>query len=162
MCFCRDDYYKFCHRRSVIFQSFIFRLRILELKKEPFSYKKNKFPIFILGIYLFIILFFQYARVFYKTDFDLCFFHYLTGYPCPTCGATRVVILLFQFRFVEAFFMNPFLFVFILSAAFLFILRVFGNFKVIIKISKRKKNFIYWVVCLMFFLNWFYLIFFLK
>lgn len=39
-----------------------------------------------------------------------CFFHLVTGYYCPGCGITRMVISLFKFEFIQAFRYNPLLF----------------------------------------------------
>ena len=36
-----------------------------------------------------------------------CPFHCITGLPCPTCGTVRSGILLSQFRFLDAFLINP-------------------------------------------------------
>jgi hypothetical protein len=39
-----------------------------------------------------------------------CAFHSITGYPCPTCGATRCVLALFHGHIGEAFGWNPLVF----------------------------------------------------
>lgn len=40
-----------------------------------------------------------------------CPFHWLTGLNCPFCGAQRMLLLVLQGSFAEAFWMNPALFV---------------------------------------------------
>lgn len=37
----------------------------------------------------------------------LCFFHLLTGYPCPSCGTTRSVVLLMGGSIYQALLINP-------------------------------------------------------
>ena len=41
----------------------------------------------------------------------LCWLHTLTGFKCGTCGLTRMCVSLIEFKFVDAFWYNPFLFV---------------------------------------------------
>lgn len=36
-----------------------------------------------------------------------CAFKFTTGHPCPACGTTRSVLLLFEGNFSEAILMNP-------------------------------------------------------
>ncbi len=48
-----------------------------------------------------------------------CLFHQLTGLPCPTCGATRMVVALAHGHPLTALRMNPFVFV-TLTGVFLF------------------------------------------
>ncbi|OMD38098.1 hypothetical protein BSK52_19610 [Paenibacillus odorifer] len=40
-----------------------------------------------------------------------CLFHEWTGFYCPGCGITRVILSLLRFDFVQAFRFNPLLFV---------------------------------------------------
>ena len=42
--------------------------------------------------------------------FPPCGFHQVTGHPCPTCGSTRMILSLLRGGFLEAFKVNPFLF----------------------------------------------------
>ncbi|MEO5717041.1 MAG: DUF2752 domain-containing protein, partial [Chthoniobacterales bacterium] len=36
-----------------------------------------------------------------------CVFHRLTGFPCPTCGATRAAFQFLHGHFADSFFLNP-------------------------------------------------------
>ncbi|MCU0286758.1 MAG: DUF2752 domain-containing protein [Acidobacteria bacterium] len=107
----------------------------------------------ILGIYLLYLV--------NKIPPFPCVFKTLTGYPCPTCGATRVLRGFFQFDIVSAFSWNPLLFL----AGIVFITWTFYGFymflsgkKIEIILSDRVKCLLRWGIILLFFLNWLYLI----
>src|SRR4051812_15920738 len=40
-------------------------------------------------------------------DFTVCLFKNITGMPCPSCGITRSVMLLFQGKIFQAILINP-------------------------------------------------------
>jgi len=55
---------------------------------------------------------FLYYLVVRFTDLGIvCYFRYFTGYNCPSCGSTRMVIEMTKFNFSKAFHYNPFMFV---------------------------------------------------
>lgn len=90
-----------------------------------------------------------------------CVFKTLTGYPCPTCGATRVVRSLFQFDIVAAFLWNPLLFL----AGIVFMIWVFYGFymlfsgkKVQVILTEKEKRFLRWGIVIVFLLGWIYLV----
>lgn len=41
------------------------------------------------------------------TGFGICLFKHVTGIPCPSCGITRSISLVFSGRFADALQMNP-------------------------------------------------------
>lgn len=43
-----------------------------------------------------------------KYNLTVCIIKNVTGYPCPSCGTTRAMQLLFQGDFIESLKMNPF------------------------------------------------------
>lgn len=90
-----------------------------------------------------------------------CVFKTLTGYPCPTCGATRVVKSLFQFDIVSAFLWNPLLFlagiVFIAWVLYGFYM-LFSGKKVQVILTEREKRLLRWGAVILFFLGWIYLV----
>jgi hypothetical protein len=56
-----------------------------------------------------------YAYFFYSlyyrsesSTLSLCMIKDVTGYPCPSCGTTRAIKLLFQQRWIDSLLMNPF------------------------------------------------------
>jgi len=66
--------------------------------------KKNLIIFFILGSAYYLIVRF--------THFSIpCMFHLVTGWKCPGCGITTMVMALARFDIVGAFEANPFLFV---------------------------------------------------
>lgn len=48
-----------------------------------------------------------------------CLFHQVTGWYCPGCGVTRMLLALLQFNFVQAFYANPLLLMLLPDAALL-------------------------------------------
>ena len=43
-----------------------------------------------------------------SSNLSLCMIKDVTGYPCPSCGSTRAIKLLFQQRWFDSLYMNPF------------------------------------------------------
>ncbi len=90
-----------------------------------------------------------------------CVFKTLTGYPCPTCGATRVTRCLFQFDIVSAFLWNPLLFLsgiaFITWVLYGFYM-LFSGKKVQVILTEREKRLLRWGAVILFFLGWIYLV----
>lgn len=89
-----------------------------------------------------------------------CVFKTLTGYPCPTCGATRVLRCLFRFDIISAFLWNPLLFL----AGIVFVAWVFYGFymlfsgeKVQVILTEKEKRLLRWSIVTAFFLGWIYL-----
>ncbi len=39
-----------------------------------------------------------------------CIFRSITGYRCPCCGMTTMCVSILRFRFIDAFYANPFIF----------------------------------------------------
>lgn len=55
---------------------------------------------------------FVYYLIVRFTDFGIvCYVRYLTGYNCPACGSTRMVIEITKLNFSKAFHYNPYMFV---------------------------------------------------
>jgi hypothetical protein len=52
-------------------------------------------------------IFFQYTSQVSST-INTCFIKTLSGYPCPSCGATRSILLLVNGNFYKALLLNPF------------------------------------------------------
>ncbi len=89
-----------------------------------------------------------------------CQFKEFTGHPCPTCGTTRLVLSIFQFKIRDAFLFNPFMFV----SGVIFglwtltgFLPLFFKKKLIVQFGKREKKVIVIIIAIMFLLNWAYL-----
>lgn len=96
-----------------------------------------------------------------------CFFHQLTGYPCPSCGMTRSFIFASHFNFSAAVMINPLgscLFVFTLIFVFYaFIVILFRTRRIRIRVTKKWEGvFIRITVIAVFIINWIYLIVFQK
>ncbi len=89
---------------------------------------------------------------------DLCLFKRLTHVPCPTCGATRVVLSTFQGAFLQAFLFNPLIFL----AGFLFFIIGISRFlfyrTVKIKFTKIERKIIWVALIVLLLANWVYVI----
>ncbi len=61
-----------------------------------------------------LIIFVSYFFINKYTGFYIpCYIKAVTGYDCPGCGITRCLFALIQFRFKEAFFYNPLVFIYL-------------------------------------------------
>jgi len=90
----------------------------------------------------------------------VCRFKELTGIPCPSCGMTRSLNCLWHFDLINAFAMNPFIFLFLLgfvSYILYLITTGFGWFP-IVKWDFLQRTSIRVSLVLFFIMNWIYLI----
>jgi hypothetical protein len=89
----------------------------------------------------------------------LCLFKRVTGLPCPTCGFTRGVLSLLSGRLGQTWLYNPLLF----SVFALFFLttgiRVFFARGVRIRLTDPERIFAWFLVAVLFAVNWIYIIF---
>jgi len=110
------------------------------------------------GVFAVIIL-----RSFNRLPHFPCVFKTVTGFPCPTCGSTRVVTSLLKFDIIEAFGWNPLVFLigiaFIIWVSYGFYMQISGK-KIKIRLSKKESLFIKLVLLILFFSNWIYLVIF--
>ena len=71
--------------------------------------KRNQLYIFLLIVIGLGYCWLIYSSTNHSTTKPLgCFFKKITRYPCPSCGITRSVSLLFQGDFFQALLLNPF------------------------------------------------------
>lgn len=73
-----------------------------------------------------------------------CLFRKVTGFYCPGCGITRMVIACFQFDFYQAFRYNPLVFILCL----LFLLMKILRFQFSVKVREYASYFLLFVVVL--------------
>jgi len=69
-----------------------------------------------------------------------CPFHQITGYPCLTCGASRVASALYDWRIGEMFIYNPLLVVFCVGLFLFSLLKLFEfilHIKIELKLSPK-------------------------
>jgi hypothetical protein len=117
---------------------------------------------------LLIACFLGYGYLYYKTfgiedeTVQVCLIKNVTGYPCPSCGTTRAVLLLFEGNLLDSFLLNPFgiLVVFIMTVIPLWIIidvlqkkaRFFNAYKKVESIIQKP-----WIALILIFLvlfNW--------
>lgn len=90
-----------------------------------------------------------------------CQFKEFTGYPCPTCGTTRLILSLYNLDIVSAFKFNPFMFLFGVILGLWTLTGFFPIFlkkKLVFEISVKEKKILVIVVTILFLLNWAYLV----
>lgn len=106
-----------------------------------------------IGIYLLYVL--------DRIPFFPCVFKSVTGYPCATCGSTRLVLNLLAMDIWSAFLSNPFLFLlgilFGVWGLYGFYIWFTGN-KIRIRWTQKEARRFRWGVLILFLLNWLYLI----
>jgi hypothetical protein len=121
---------------------------------------RTEFGIIYGGIALLAICVGRYLPV--LTVAPSCVFKYLTGIPCPTCGATRSVMHLAQGDFFASFGMNPLVSLCFIIAALAFfyslITLIVGIPRVGVILSDREKNFVRYGAVALILANWCYLI----
>ena len=88
----------------------------------------------------------------------LCMLRRVTGYPCPTCGTTRMVLAALELRIVEAFFHNPLMFLLCVVSIVLLTIR-FATARCIVWITSPTSRRVFIAGMLLAFLaNWMYLL----
>jgi hypothetical protein len=90
-----------------------------------------------------------------------CLFKVTTGYPCPTCGSTRMVSGLINLDILAAFHWNPLLFLggiaFIAWGGYGFYM-LFSGRKIQVILTKKEGFFLRLGLITLFILNWIYLV----
>jgi hypothetical protein len=90
---------------------------------------------------------------------SLCMFRRLTGLPCATCGSTRMVLALFDLRIVEAFLLNPLMFVLGVLGAVLLATRVVARRRVVWITGAGSRRLVIVTIIMAVLCNWAYLLF---
>ena len=90
-----------------------------------------------------------------------CVFNELTGFPCPTCGATRSIVHLAQGDITASFGMNPLIALCVIGAVLFFfytlVTLLFDLPRLGMQATDREKNGIRAGAVLLLLLNWLYL-----
>lgn len=116
--------------------------------------KKIKKMLFVeLGLLLLVLLIY----IILKTDLinliPECFIRKNFGILCPSCGGTRMVFSIMNFKFIEAFKYNPVLFLILLYLGvinFIYIINSFRKKEILTFIYPKKP--IFWVIFVFFLL----------
>ena len=108
------------------------------------------------GVFLVYILY-----LFNRLPHLPCLFKVMTGYPCPTCGSTRMVSSLINLDILSAFYWNPLLFLggiaFIAWGGYGFYM-LFSGKKIQVILTKKEALFLRMGLISLFILNWIYLV----
>ncbi len=116
-------------------------------------------------IYLIITLILTGAAyglyLFHAVPMIPCPFKEMTGYPCPTCGSTRLVLSLFHIQLLRAFLWNPALFLLGVAAVFWYgygLASQFSGKKLRISFSQKECFWLKLLLLALFMVNWLYLV----
>ena len=88
----------------------------------------------------------------------LCHWKRLTGLPCPTCGGTRMLFHMIEGRVLEAFLLNPLLFVAGASFVVWMVAKLVFARSVSLECSRAEQRCIVAALAVTFATNWAYLI----
>lgn len=90
-----------------------------------------------------------------------CVFKTVTGYPCPTCGSTRLAVNLLRLDIIAAFLCNPLVFlaglVFLVWVGYGLYMAVSGR-KIQVSLTNREGLVLRLGLAILFILNWLYLL----
>jgi hypothetical protein len=90
-----------------------------------------------------------------------CPLHDLTGFPCPTCGASRSIVHLSQGNFLSSFALNPLTAICVTAAVVYFFYSVIAALfffpKLELQLADKEKNIARSGAVLLIFSNWLYL-----
>jgi hypothetical protein len=89
-----------------------------------------------------------------------CVFKTITGYPCPTCGSTRIMSSLINLDMVSAFGWNPLLFlggITFITWVFYGFYMLFSGKKIQVIFTKKEGLYLRLGLITLFILNWIYL-----
>ena len=130
-------------------------LKSLHRKKGELNLPLVYFLVSVAGVFFVYILY-----LFNRLPYLPCVFKVITGYPCPTCGSTRIVSSLIELDILSAFRWNPLLFL----GGITFITWVFYGFymffsgkKIQVTLTKKEGLFLRLGFITLFILNWIYL-----
>ena len=130
----------------------------LKLYKTGFSFRQNLLPILLGLLWLSLIALHLLVSKITGNDVSLCWVRNLTGFSCPTCGTTRVVLNLFRLDLSSAFLSNPLVFVLTFLVLSYFILRIFFQ-RDLRLVMDKKESILFWTcLTVVSILNWLYVI----
>lgn len=99
---------------------------------------RNKLYIFLLAACLLGFLYLFYSIQFSESSlFGACMIKNVTGFPCPSCGTTRAVRLLWQGNILESLQMNPF-------GILVFIIMILAPLWIAFDLIFNKQTFLNW------------------
>lgn len=95
-----------------------------------------------------------------KTDATppLCLFRRLTGYPCPTCGATRMGLALLRGHWIEALRLNPLVFALVVGGVLALLARVGLGRRIVWNDSPRSRTWVTAAFVAAILANWIYVL----
>lgn len=107
------------------------------------------------GVFFVYILY-----LFNRLPYLPCVFKVITGYPCPTCGSTRIVSSLIELDILSAFHWNPLLFlggIIFITWVFYGLYMFFSGEKIKVTLTKKEGLFLRLGLITSFIFNWIYL-----
>jgi hypothetical protein len=131
-------------------------MRIVRASRWP---RPPLWAVGIMGVYLGLIGISVLLGRSANQDFILCRFRWLTSYPCPACGTTRMVLSVLEGKPGAAFLHNPLMAVLGLGVLTLLLVRLFTRRK-LVWITKQQ-DVTRWTIVFMIALlaNWCYVLY---
>lgn len=131
-------------------------MRLVRTTRWP---KLPRGPLLALSLFLLLVAFNEAAGWWTgRGGVVLCTFRRLTGYPCPGCGSTRMVLALLHGHFAQAATLNPLAFVLLLAGIVLLLVRAIFQYKVDWITSPRARRVWTWALVISIAANWAYVI----
>jgi hypothetical protein len=133
----------------------------LELRKIQRKRGELNLPLVYLAVAGTGLLVLDLLYLFKRLPYIPCVFKTLTGYPCPTCGSTRVLLDILHFNIVSAFHWNPLVF---LAGAIFAAWVVYGFYmafsgkKIQVMLRGKERRCLVLILVVLFVLNWLYLV----
>ncbi|MDP1563788.1 MAG: DUF2752 domain-containing protein [Pirellulaceae bacterium] len=132
----------------------------IQLVTEPASRLPDVSRSVVVAVVLWSVLILAISGLGYLTGSEIivCHLRRWTGWPCPMCGGTRMVLSLLSGRITDAFWFNPLLFVTLIAAGGWFGWPALTGYR----FRVRATWFGWWALCLLGFAavvaNWIYLV----
>jgi hypothetical protein len=133
----------------------------VELRKIRRKKGELNLPLVYLPVVGTLVLLIGLLYLFKRLPNIPCIFKTVTGYPCPTCGSTRMLLNLLHLDIAAAFHWNPLVFLcglaFIAWVFYGFYMLISGE-KIQVILTGKESRVLVLILGVLFALNWFYLL----
>lgn len=126
----------------------------VRLLPTPRSFHLPLWAYLLLGTWLGSLALLEYLRSSHDIPGSLCMMRRMTGFPCPTCGSTRLVRSAWEGDLLAAFAFNPMVFVVLVGGGLLLGLKVLGGRRLELRASRGEWIALWSLVVLGFLASW--------
>jgi hypothetical protein len=127
----------------------------LRFHKTGGNFRQEKLPILL---FFFGLLLLYLVHTLSHNNVQLCLFHRVFGFECPSCGITRAFLSASRGNFLTAVSYNPLMFILTLIVLIYMALQLVFNISIKLVCSRREQNTIFVIFLLLLMLNWLYVI----